>query len=144
LAPFALCRDALFTLEPRLVTPDFNELFSTIRLRLRKRALILILTPLDDPLLAESFSKSLELITRQHLALVAMIEPSRVEPVFKTPARDSSEVYESLAGHLIWQKLREVEKMLALRGVRFSVLANESLTQGVVSQYLEVKQRQIL
>jgi uncharacterized protein (DUF58 family) len=143
-AHFGLCRDALFNLEPRLVTPDYNELFSTIRLRLGRRALILVLTALDDPLLAESFSKSLELVSRQHLVVVAMIEPGQVEPMFKTPANTDAEVYDALAGHMIWHKLREVEKMLSWRGVRFSVLPNESLAPTVISQYLEVKQRQSL
>jgi uncharacterized protein (DUF58 family) len=143
-AHFGLCRDALFNVEPRLVTPDFNDLFSTIRLRLRKRALILVLTALDDPLLAESYSKSLELINRQHLVITAMIEPGRVEPMFKSPTASDADVYDSLAGHMIWQKLREVEKMLAWRGVRFSVLGNEALAPTVISQYLEVKQRQML
>jgi uncharacterized protein (DUF58 family) len=141
---FGLCRDALFNIQPRLVTPDYDELFSTIRLRLRKRALILVLTALDDPMLAESFAKSIELVNRQHLVFVSMIEPGRVEPMFKTPVASDAEVYEALAGQMIWQKLREVEKMLAWRGVRFSALANESIAPQVVSQYLEVKQRQLL
>jgi uncharacterized protein (DUF58 family) len=141
---FGLCRDALFDLQPRLVTPDYDELFSTIRLRLRKRALILILTALDDPLLAESFAKSVQLVNRQHLIFVSMIEPGRVEPMFKTPVQSDAEIYDALAGQMIWQKLREVEKMLAWRGVRFSAISNESVAPRVVSQYLEVKQRQIL
>ncbi|MCI0349275.1 MAG: DUF58 domain-containing protein, partial [Acidobacteriales bacterium] len=55
-AHYSACRDALFGLQPRLVTPDYGELFSFIRLRLRRRALLLFLTDLDDPVLAESFS----------------------------------------------------------------------------------------
>jgi uncharacterized protein (DUF58 family) len=141
---FGLCRDTLFNLAPRRVTPDFEEFFSTIRSRLRKRALIIVLTALDDPILAESFTKSLELVSRQHLLLVNMIEPGRVEPMFKTPAHTQADVYEDLAGQLVWQKLREIEKLLAVRGVRFSVLPNEKLAPELINQYLEVKQRQIL
>jgi hypothetical protein len=103
-----------------------------------------VLTALDDPLLAESFAKSVELVNRQHLIFVSMIEPGRVEPMFKTPVTSDAEVYEALAGQMIWQKLREVEKMLAWRGVRFAAVANEAVAPRVVSQYLEVKQRQIL
>ena len=33
------------------MTPDFDELASFIRLRLRKRALLIVLTALDDPML---------------------------------------------------------------------------------------------
>jgi uncharacterized protein (DUF58 family) len=141
---YGLCRDALFGLQARLVTPDYEELFSTIRLRLRKRALIVLFTALDDPLLAESFAKSVELANRQHLVVVLMIEPGRAEPMFKAPVSSDAEVYEALAGQMIWQKLREIEKMLAWRGVRFSAVANESLAAAAVSRYLQVKQRQLL
>src|SRR6185437_621088 len=48
------CRDALYTLEPKIVTPDFDELCTFIRLRLRRRALLVFLTALDDPAVAES------------------------------------------------------------------------------------------
>ena len=66
-AHYDACRDRLYTLHPQSVTPDFDELCSFIRLRLRKRALLIFLTALDDPMLAESFAKASELISRQHL-----------------------------------------------------------------------------
>ena len=57
-------------LEPKLVSPDFEELFTFLRLRLRRRALLVILTALDDPVLADSFVRDLELVRHQHLVLV--------------------------------------------------------------------------
>ncbi len=48
-AHYNACRDALYTLEPKIVTPDFDELCAFIRLRLRRRALLVFLTALDDP-----------------------------------------------------------------------------------------------
>jgi uncharacterized protein (DUF58 family) len=51
-AHFDACRDELYTLQPRPVTPDFEELASFIRLRLRRRALLVFLTALDDPVLS--------------------------------------------------------------------------------------------
>src|SRR5205085_3123592 len=57
-AHFNVCRDTLFTLEPRTVTPDYEELFTFIRLRLRRRALLVFLTALDDPVLSESFVRN--------------------------------------------------------------------------------------
>src|SRR6185436_7602963 len=73
-AHYSVCRDALYTLEPRIVTPDYDELCTFIRLRLRRRALLLVLTSLDDPVLAESFIKNVDLIRRQHLILVNMLQ----------------------------------------------------------------------
>ncbi|HEY0551120.1 MAG TPA: DUF58 domain-containing protein, partial [Verrucomicrobiae bacterium] len=45
-AHYHACRDALYTLQAREVTPDFDELSTFIRLRLRRRALLLFLTSL--------------------------------------------------------------------------------------------------
>ena len=57
-AHYSACRDALYRLQPQIVTPDFEEVCTFIRLRLRRRALLVVLTALDDPVLAESFVKT--------------------------------------------------------------------------------------
>ena len=54
------------------------------------------------------------------------------------------DLYERLGGHLLWQKLRELDKILQRRGVRFSLLKNERLSAQLVNQYLNVKRRQAL
>jgi uncharacterized protein (DUF58 family) len=139
------CRDALYTLQPKIVAPDFDELCTFIRLRLRRRALLVFLTALDDPAVAESFVRNLDLIRRQHLILVNMIQPPGVKPLFSDPAVQSTDdLYVELGGHLRWQKLRELQKVLQRLGVRFSLLKNEHLSAELVSQYLSVKQRQLL
>ena len=43
-----------------------------IRLRLRKRALLIFLTALDDPMLAANFTRAIDLVRRQHLVFVNM------------------------------------------------------------------------
>ena len=144
-AHYAACRDALYTLQPQVVTPDFEELGSVIRLRLRRRALLVFLTSLDDPVLAESFVRNLDLICRQHLILVNMLQPPGVRPLFSDGIVASlDEVYKHLGGHLLWQKLCELERVLQRRGVRFSLLDNERLSAQLVTQYLNVKQRQLI
>jgi uncharacterized protein (DUF58 family) len=144
-AHYSACRDALYSLEPQGVTPDYDEVCAFIRLRLRRRALILFLTSLDDPVLAESFVRNIDLIRRQHLVLVSMIQPAGVAPLFtRLNLATVDEVYQHLGGHLLWHKLRELEKVLQRRGVRFSLLKNERLSAELVSQYMGVKQRQMI
>jgi uncharacterized protein (DUF58 family) len=144
-AHYSACRDALYTLQPQAVTPDYDELCSFIRLRLRRRGLLVFLTSLDDPVLAASFVRNMDLIRRQHLVIVNMLQPPGIAPVFTHPNIGSmDELYQHLGGHLLWQNLRELEKVLKRRGVRFSLLKNERLSAELVSQYLSVKQRQIL
>jgi uncharacterized protein (DUF58 family) len=142
---YSLCRDAIYNLQPRIVTPDFDELFSFLRLRLRRRALVVFLTSLDDPALAESFIRGVESIRMQHVVLVNMIRQPRVRPLFMDAKVSSVDgIYEDLGGHLEWQKLRRLEKELHRRGVRFSLLEHERFVADLVSQYLSVKQRQLI
>lgn len=139
------CRDALYTLQPKIVTPDFDELCTFIRLRLRRRALLIFLTALDDPAVTESFMRNLDLIRRQHLILVNMLQPAGVKPLFSNPSVQSmDDLYLELGGHLRWQKLRELQKVLQRLGVQFSLLKNERLSAELVTQYLNVKRRQLL
>jgi uncharacterized protein (DUF58 family) len=142
---YSACRDTLYTLEPKIVTPDFDELCTFIRLRLRRRALLVFLTALDDPAIAENFTRNVELIRRQHLVLVNMLQPPGVTPLFSNPnVNDADDLYQQLGGHLRWQNLRELQKNLHRRGVQFSLLGNERLSAELVSQYLNVKRRQLL
>ncbi len=142
---YDICRDTLYTLQPKIATPDFDELFAFIRLRLRRRALLVFLTALDDPAVAESFVRNLDLIRRQHLILVNMLQPPGVKPLFSNPGVQSvDDLYLELGGHLRWHKLRELQKVLQRLGVQFSLLKNERLSAELVTQYLNVKQRQLL
>ncbi len=144
-AHYAACRDRLYALQPQSVTPDFEELCSFIRLRLRKRALLIFLTALDDPMLAESFAKASELISRQHLMIVDMLQPPGAQPLFSNAAVTSiDDLYRHLGGHLQWNSLRELEKVLKRRGVRFALLDPEKLVAQVIGQHADVKRRQLL
>jgi hypothetical protein len=112
---------------------------------LRRRALLVFLTALDDPALAESFVRNLELIRRQHLVIVNMLQPPGAMPLFTSPdVTVTDDLYSRLGGHLRWHNLRELQKVLQRRGVQFSMLGNERLSAELVSQYLSVKQRQLI
>ncbi len=142
---YSACRDHIFSLCPRMVNPDYEEFCTFIRLKLRRRALIIMLTSLDDPVLAESLTRTMDLICRHHLVMVNMFRPEGARPLFSNPAVSSTEqIYGELSGHGMWHNLRELEKNLARHGVHFSLLDNERLCVDLVSQYLGVKQRQLL
>jgi uncharacterized protein (DUF58 family) len=139
------CREAIYTLQPQTVTPDFEELGTFLRLRLRRRALLVFLTSLDDPVLAESFLRSVDLLRRQHLLLVNMMQPAGAQALFSDPNVSTlDQLYEHLGGHLLWHDLQELGKVLERRGVRLSLLHNETMSAQLISQYLSVKQRQLL
>ncbi len=144
-AHYSACRDLLYSPRARVVTPDLDELFVFIRLRLRRRALLFFLTSLDDPVIAEGFLRNMDLICRQHLVLVNMIKPVSAEPLFADPDVSSvDDLYHRLGGHMLLHNLSETRKLLHQRGVSFNLLDNEKMCAQLVSQYISIKQRQVL
>jgi len=144
-AHYDVCRDALYALQARSVTPDFEELFSFIATKIRRRALLIFLTNLDDPVLAESFTAHIDIISRKHLILVNMLKPNGAEPLFSNPSVDSTnDIFQKLGGHILWRHLRATEKFLHRHGIGFYLLQNENLCNDLVTRYLTVKRRQVL
>jgi uncharacterized protein (DUF58 family) len=144
-AHYNVCRDGLYTLQPQSVSPDFAELFTFIGNKIRRRALLVFLTHLDDPILADSFTQYMNLISRRHVVLVNMFRPAGAKPLFSSESISSvNEIYSALGGHILWRHLRETQKILQRHAVGFNLLNNETLCTDLVSQYLTVKRRQIL
>ena len=138
------CRDAIYGLRPREVSPDFDELFTFLRTIVRKRALLIFLTSLDDDLIAETFVRNLPIIRRTHLTYTMMIDPEDVGPLFSRPVDSVGAMYAALAGHERWEHLRGVERALAVQGVRMTFTQSEQLVVALLNQYMEVKRRQLL
>ncbi len=143
-AHYRACLDALFTVQPSDAAPDFNELFAWIAQRLTRRSLIVFLTQLDDPALAETFVRGVSIVRRRHLLLVAMPAPSAICPVFSTaaPVETVDDVYAGLAGHLRWQSIQALRGALGRQGVRFDTVTESGLCLHLVNQYMKIKQRQ--
>jgi uncharacterized protein (DUF58 family) len=139
------CREALYRLEPQSVSPDFEEIATFIRLRLRRRALLVFMTDLDDPIIMESFQRSADLICRKHLMLVQMLQTDDVRPVFSnTAVATVDDVYKDLAQHLAWHDVRQLSLSLQQHGVTLSMISHEEFSAQTISNYLRVKQRQLL
>jgi uncharacterized protein (DUF58 family) len=139
------CREALYQLEPQPVSPDFEEVAAFIWKRLRRRALLVFMTDLDDPVLMKSFRNSVDLISRQHLVLVQMLQTGKVRPVFTNPdVAQVDDLYQDLAQHMAWHDLRQLGLALRQHGVTFSVPQREQFSAETISQYLRVKQRQMI
>ena len=143
-AHYAACRDAIYQLQPRAVSPDFDEIATFLRLRLRRRALLLFLTSLDDPVLAENFARATKLLARRHLVLAGMLRPVAAHRLFEGDVESVEDVYRDLAGHISWKRLKELERSLARQGVRLSVIDPGNFSTALIGIYDSVKQRQLL
>jgi uncharacterized protein (DUF58 family) len=144
-AHFNACREALYNRMPRMVSPDFDELFTFLGTHLRKRALLLFLTHLDDPLMAEGFVGALRACARQHVVRVNMFRPAGAYPLFSSPDVHAVQgIYEHLAGHMAWNALSDTGRRLRQHGAALTLLDEEQLCSQLIGQYMEIKQRQML
>ncbi len=144
-AHYGVCRDAIYTSQPVCESPDFDELFAFVRQRMARRSLLVILTDLSDPMIAEGFCESVRLVCRHHLVLVVMIQPDGAAPLFEGDAvQTTDEIYEHLGGHIRWQKLCETQQQLHHQGITMRFVRKELLTNEAISQYMNIKARQSL
>lgn len=143
-AHYQSCRNAVYTLQSKVVNPDFAEIFTELRLRLRRRALLVFLTHLDDPIFSEAFAQHVRVLSKLHLVVVFVMTPEGVQPLFSSPAASVDEIYEHLAGHLQWHDLSEVQRQLRRNGVTMRMTSRSQLTPDLVNQYMYVKKRQLI
>jgi len=144
-AHFNRCRDVLAGLQTRLVSPDFSEIASTLMVRIKRRALIVFLTSLDEPVLSEAFLSSMGFVARRHLVLAVMLLAPSVRSLFSPPGVEKiDDIYQNIAGHLRWTHLTELRRQLHQRGIQFCLVSNKGVSLEVVSQYIALKRRQAL
>jgi uncharacterized protein (DUF58 family) len=142
---FRLCRETIYNLQARRVSPDFRELFTSLQLNLRRRSLLIFFTSLDDPLLAETFAREVSLVARRHLVLVNVMRTAGLQPLFEGDApADVESAYGALAGQMRWNKMHELQLALRNRGVRLSLVDPRNIQAQATSAYLEIKRRQLL
>jgi uncharacterized protein (DUF58 family) len=144
-AHFNRCRDVLAGLRSQLVSPDFGEIASTLMAQIKRRALIVFLTWLDDPVLSETFLSTMDFVARRHLILAVTVLAPSIRPIFSPPGVTKiDDIYQGIAGHLRWQHLTELRRQLVQRGIQLSLVTDQSLSLEVVSQYVRLKRRQAL
>ncbi|MGH9718848.1 MAG: DUF58 domain-containing protein, partial [Bryobacteraceae bacterium] len=143
-AHYGACRDSLYRLEPHLVTPDFDELSTLLGVRLRRRAMLVFLTALDEPALAEAFLRNAAMLRRQHLVLAGVLAPPDARPLFTVEPESLDDLYAGLGGHFEWRKLRELALACERKAVRLSLLDAGRLPAQMAALYLDAKQRQLL
>ncbi len=139
------CREAVYCAEPQPSSPDYSLLFSFIRANFRKRALLVFMTDLEDPAIAEDFLSYASLIRGKHLCVVNSIRGDEYVPLFEGGNPDSAAgIYEKLAGHVGWSELAAARKSLFKFGIELSLSDSEAFSDEVVSEYMRIKRRQLL
>ena len=141
---FGRCRNALYALKPQPVSADFAGMSSFVQSNVRKRALVFLLTSLEDPYASEMLATHLKLLAIRHAVVVAALRQSRVKPIFEGPSVESvSDIYGALAGHLSWTKLRETARRIEVLGAQIVLCDRDTIYEDLTNRYRQIRQRQL-
>jgi len=134
----ALLVDAMAPLQPALVESDARAMVAAVQRRVRRRALIVLLTDLNATVIDEGLMTVLGQLTAKHQVLVAAVSDPRVAALAAGRA-DAVEVYDAAAAEHARSARREVASRLRGRGVDVVDALPEDLAPALADHYLAMK-----
>jgi uncharacterized protein (DUF58 family) len=139
-------RNCLLNVEPLATNADYEVLFSEIRVRLRRRAYLLLLADLSERSISDSLRRGISLVRSSHAVLVTSILPAHARPAFSTDEEmlTDGDVYAALAGEKENQRLRALARQLRRMDVQLQFVPPAMFLRTAVESYLKNKREQRL
>ena len=143
---FHQLRDRLLSLEPLPTTADYEVLFGEIRLRLRRRAYLVLLSDLTGRSVSDSLLRGIALVRSSHVVLMTSILPAHARPAFspREEPHTDQDVYAALASEKENQRLGALARQLRQLDVQLRFVPAEMFLRTAVEGYLESKREQRL
>jgi uncharacterized protein (DUF58 family) len=131
--------DAMYDLDAQLAESDYRAAFTETMARFRRRALVVVLTELTEPVIAETLLPALPVMVRHHLVLVGGVRDPDVVRWARDLPDDASEAYRKAAAvGAIDDRRRAIAR---LRGMGATVIdaTPGRLAPELADAYLKVK-----
>jgi uncharacterized protein (DUF58 family) len=133
--------DALYRLDPGFTDPSFEDLYATLRGRLRQRSLVLLFTNIDTRAGLERQLPYLRQIGRLHRLVVVLFENTGIRGLLAEPAERLEDVYVKTVAEGLAMEKREIARALERHGIGALLTRPETLTADAVNRYLQIKAR---
>jgi len=130
--------EALYDLHPVLVQSDYRNAFREVLSRFQRRAMLCLLTELDEALLG-ALLPSLALIASTHLLVVGALPDPAVVGWANTAPADLEATYRSAAAVAALARRRQLAQVLRLRGAVVVDAPPGALAPRLTDAYLQVK-----
>ena len=139
-------RERLLDIEPLPTTADYEVLFSEIRVRLRRRAYLLMLADLTERSVSDSLRRGVRLVRGSHALLLTSILPTHARPAFSLDEElhTDQDVYAALAGEKENQRLGALARQMRQLDVQLRYVSQETFLRAAVEGYLQSKREQRL
>lgn len=145
-AQFHQFRDRLLNIKPLPTTADYEVLFREIRVRLRRRAYVLLLADLTERSVSDSLLRGISQVRSSHSLLLTSILPAHARAAFMPTQelRSDTDVYAALAGEKENQRLGALSRQMRKLNVQLSYVPAETFLQTAAEGYMESKREQRL
>lgn len=139
-------RDCLLNIEPLTTNADYETLFSDIRVRLRRRAYLVLLADLTERSISDPLRRGVGLVRSLHALLMTSILPPHVRPAFssKEDLNTDEDVYAALAGDRENHRLGALARQLRQLDVQLRYVPAQTFLRTSLEGYLETKREQRL
>ena len=138
--PLPAMTAAVSGVEATLVETDMRALVATVLRRASRRSLVVLLTGLDDAVLAEGLEPVLGPLLHRHTLLVAGVADPAVAAM-AAGRGDAAAVYGAAAAGVALAERRDVTARLARRGVEVVDAGPDDLAPALADRYLALKAR---
>ncbi|WP_167097038.1 DUF58 domain-containing protein [Mycobacterium sp. DL592] len=129
---------AMAPLEPALIESDAAAMVASVQRRVRRRALVVLLTDLNASALDEGLLPVLPQLSAKHQVIVAAVADPRVDQLAAGRA-DAAAVYDAAAAERARNDRRLVASRLRHKGVDVVDAAPEDLAPALADRYLAMK-----
>jgi uncharacterized protein (DUF58 family) len=129
---------AMAPLEPALVESDATAIVAAVQRRVRRRALVVLMTDLNASALDEGLMAVLPQLSARHQVLVAAVADPRVDRLAAGRA-DAAQVYDAAAAERARNDRRTIASRLRGHGVDVVDAPPEELAPALADHYLAMK-----
>ena len=130
--------DAMAPLEPALIESDAAAMVAAVLRRVRRRALVVLLTDLNASALEEGLLPVLSQLAAKHQVIVAAVADPRVDQLAAGRA-DAAQVYDAAAAERARNDRRKIASRLRRNGVEVVDAPPEDLAPALADRYLAMK-----
>lgn len=129
---------AMAPLQPALVESDASAMVASIARRVRRRALVVLLTELNASALDEGLMAVLPQLSSRHQVMLASVSDPRVNTLAAGRA-DAAQVYDAAAAERSRNERRDIAARLRGHGVDVIDVLPEDLAPALADRYLAMK-----
>jgi uncharacterized protein (DUF58 family) len=130
--------EVMAPLEPALVESDARAMVAAVQRRVRRRALVVLLTDLNAPALDEGLMAVMPQLRAKHQVLLAAVADPRVDRLASGRA-DAAQIYDAAAAERARNDRRSIASRLRRSGVDVVDEPPEELAPALADHYLAMK-----